>query len=94
MSDTDGAPIQDIFDLVVLSVGITPGDQTPVIAEKLKLDLNADGFIDSVDQLNQTKTSQQGIFVAGTASGPKTITDSMAHAGQSACEVMNYLRGA
>lgn len=94
MSDADGVPMEDIFDLVVLSVGITPGTETPAMAEKLGLSLNADGFIGGVDQLNNTKTSQEGVFVAGTASGPRTIADSMAHAGQSVCEVMNYLGGA
>lgn len=94
MSDADGHPVEDIFDLVVLSVGITPGADTGAMAEKLGIDLNADGFINGVDPLNNTKTSQNGIFVAGTAAGPRTIADSMAHAGQSVCEVMNYLGGA
>ena len=40
---------------------------------------------------NRALTGQEGIFIAGTASGPKTIAESIVHAGQSAGEVMKYL---
>ncbi len=91
MDDVNGSPVDDEFDLVVLSIGIMPGADNTALSELMKIDLNADGFFADTDALSRTITSQSGIFIAGTAAGPKTIADSMAHAGQAACEVMNYL---
>jgi heterodisulfide reductase subunit A len=83
--------VEEIFDLVVLSVGIMPGADNAALAELVGLPLNGDGFFASADTLNRTLTGLEGIFLAGTATGPKTIAESIAHAGQSASEVMKYL---
>lgn len=83
--------VEDDFDLVVLSVGIMPAADNASLSELVGAPLNGDGFFASTDKLNRTRTGQDGIFVAGTASGPKTIAESIVHAGQSAGEVMKYL---
>jgi heterodisulfide reductase subunit A2 len=83
--------IEEEFDLVVLSVGIMPAADNPMLAEVVGAPLNSDGFFACADKLNRSATDQEGIFVAGTASGPKTIAESIVHAGQSAGEVMKYL---
>jgi heterodisulfide reductase subunit A len=90
----EGAPIDEEFDLVVLSVGIMPGSDNGKLSESLGIGLDQDGFFASTDKLNRTSTAKDGVFVAGTVEGPKTIAASMAHAGQAACEVMKYLGGA
>ena len=91
MNDDDGLPVDETFDLVVLSVGIMPGSDNNMLSKSLGVNLNSDGFFAGMDILNRTSTSKNGIFVAGTAEGPKTIPASMAHAGQAAGEVMKYL---
>ena len=83
--------VEEIFDLVVLSVGIMPGADNAALAETVGTPLNDDGFFTCTDKLNRAMTGQKGVFVAGTASGPKTIAESIIHAGQSAGEVMKYL---
>ena len=83
--------VEDVFDLVVLSVGIMPGTDNASLSESVKAPLNEDGFFACADKLNRALTGQEGIFIAGTASGPKTIAESIVHAGQSAGEVMKYL---
>jgi heterodisulfide reductase subunit A len=83
--------VEDIFDLVVLSVGIMPGADNASLSETVGAPLNDDGFFACADKLNRALTGKEGIFVAGTASGPKTIAESIVHAGQSAGEVMKYL---
>jgi heterodisulfide reductase subunit A len=83
--------VEDLFDLVVLSVGIMPGADNASLSETVGAPLNDDGFFACADPLNRALTGQEGIFVAGTASGPKTIAESIVHAGQSAGEVMKYL---
>ena len=37
-------------------------------------------------------TDQEGVFVAGTAAGPKDIVDTIAKAGSAAMEAANYMR--
>ena len=83
--------VEEVFDLVVLSVGIMPGSDNASLSEAVGAPLNEDGFFACADKLNRALTGQAGIFVAGTASGPKTIAESIVHAGQSAGEVMKYL---
>jgi len=83
--------VEDEFDLVVLSVGIMPAADNTTLSETIGAPLNGDGFFACADELNRATTGQAGIFVAGTASGPKTIAESIVHAGQSAGEVMKYL---
>lgn len=91
MGEDDGLPVEEDFDLVVLSIGIMPGLDNRKLSALLGIKLNEDGFFLSTDKLNRSSTSKEGIFVAGTAEGPKTIAASMAHAGQVACEAMKYL---
>ena len=91
LNEEDGQPIEEEFDLVVLSVGITPGADNESLAGALGIGLTKDGFVAGNDSLNRTLTASQGVFIAGTVEGPKTIAGSMAHAGQAALEAMKYL---
>jgi heterodisulfide reductase subunit A len=94
MAETDGSPVEDEFDMVVLSVGIMPGSDNTQLAELLNIELGSDGFAAGADASNTVTTNQAGIFLAGTVQGPKTIANTMAHAGQSAGQVIDYLRRA
>jgi heterodisulfide reductase subunit A len=94
MGESEGAAVDEEFDLVVLSVGIMPGSDNNALSETLGLTLNSDGFVQSGNKLNYASSGVDGIFLAGTVTGPRTIAGSMAQAGQSACDVINYLRGA
>lgn len=79
-------------DMVILSVGVMPNPEAASIfhGEELKLDpLN---FIYQAEPLvNPAETSVKGVFVAGTASGPMDIPDSILSAGSAASEAMSYL---
>jgi heterodisulfide reductase subunit A len=89
--EKEGHAVREPFDLVVLSVGIMPGSSNASLADILELDLDKYGFFAFADSLDSTSTSQQGIFLAGTAQGPKDIADSMAQAGQAAHRVAQHL---
>ena len=89
--EKDGRALRETFDLVVLSVGIMPGSSNNGLADMLQLDLDEHGFFSFADVLDSTSTSQPGIFLAGTAQGPKDIADSMAQAGRAARRVAQYL---
>jgi heterodisulfide reductase subunit A len=42
---------------------------------------------------NPAKTSINGVYVAGTASGPMDIPDSILSAGAASAEIAGYLKG-
>ena len=82
-------PLQEHrHDLVVLAQGMVPGwnpsDSTPVACA-------SDGFVATPMLTAPTCTTAPGIFVAGTAAGPKDIVDTIAEAGAAAMQVSQYL---
>ncbi len=77
-------------DLVVLSLGMVPGWDPAGVCAVSKA---ADGFFQTVAPKSApTRTDRPGIFVGGTAAGPKDIVDTIAEAGAAAMEASNYLR--
>ncbi len=85
MVEENGTPDFEEFDLVVLSVGIMPSEDTDKISNIFNIPLNEDGFLDD------TAVGTPGIFVAGTASGPQGIADTITSSGKTAYETMKYL---
>ena len=75
---------QDIFDLVVLSVGLCPNPSFVKLAQRIGLQLTSNGFC-ATDPLDMVATSRPGIFVCGVAQGPKDVPDSVQQ-GSSAAE--------
>ena len=80
---------QEAFDLVVLSVGMTPCQGMQKTAETLKVALAETGFVKQTDK--RDGTSEKGIFSAGAVSGPMSIPESIASGGEAAFEVVKYL---
>ncbi len=79
-------------DMVVLSVGVlaNPDNASIFTGEELKLDQYS--FVDQEDPLSSpARTSIKGVFVAGTASGPMDIPDSILSAGAASSEAISYL---
>jgi heterodisulfide reductase subunit A len=71
-------------DLVVLSVGMQPAGSVDALAGKLGVTLEETGFIrPENDAVNTVATLRPGIYVAGTATAPRDIPDSVA-SGESA----------
>jgi heterodisulfide reductase subunit A len=72
-------------DLVVLSVGIGPAEKTGQIAERFGIPLEDTGFIKPVhDAVDTVATVRPGIYIAGTATAPRDIPDSVASGGSAA----------
>lgn len=77
-------PIVIPFDMVVHAVGMDPSDENPEISSTFGIDLESHGYIAKAEQYTNTSgTSRDGVYVAGSATGPETIDDSIAQ-GQSA----------
>ena len=82
-------------DLVVLSVGMVPVPDTGRIAGVLGVDLDEDGFIAILDRKNRaTETSAEGVFVCGSAAGPKALVECNTEASAVASEIHNFLASA
>ncbi len=80
-------------DLVVLSVGLVPNlDAAGLFSGASPLGLDELAFIEEVDpDLEPGRTTIDGVFVAGAASTPRDIPDSIVHAGAAAAQVAAYL---
>jgi len=85
VEDSETGEVQVLHPgLVVLSVGIGPSDKTAGIASKLGIPVEESGFIRPVnDAVDTVGTIRPGIYVAGTATAPRDIPDSVA-SGESA----------
>ena len=78
--------MEEMFDLIVLSVGLVPKKDSKALAELLGLKLTEDGFF-------SPPPLQTGLFVTGACSGPKGIDHSLLQAKSTALDVQDYLRG-
>lgn len=87
-----GRPMKMTLDLLVLMVGMIPSEGTSNLIKMLNLEPNSSHFIASKDEHTQSNiTSQEGIFVAGAATSPKSIDDTLADARGSVVEIIKYL---
>ncbi len=82
---SSGRSEEAVFDMVVLSSGITPSTDHQSIARLLKLPLSAEGFFQEAGQ-------PAGIFSAGAAVEPMTIAESVASGTRAAWQIAEYLR--
>jgi heterodisulfide reductase subunit A len=74
-------------DLVVLSVGLLPAPGAAEMFSDERLPSDDFRFIGQADEdLSPGATSLEGVFVAGAASGPMDIPDSVLHAGAAAIQ--------
>lgn len=76
-------------DLVSLSLAMVPAWQP---AGVIQTPVGEDGFIQPLNPKTAAAlTKMEGVFVAGTAAGPKDIVDTIVEAGAAAMEASNYL---
>jgi heterodisulfide reductase subunit A len=75
-----GEEIDIPADLVVLVTGMVPRENADLI-HILKLPLDAGGFFNEIHpKLRPVETVVDGVFIAGSAQGPKTLAESVASA--------------
>ncbi len=92
LEEETGRPALETFDLVVLAVGIAPGEDNAALAALLHTELSPDGFFQAADPRHRTQTSQAGLFLAGTAEGPRDIAGCIAQATAAARQVSQYVK--
>jgi len=75
-----GEDLEIPADLVVLVTGMVPRENAQLI-RALKLPLDAGGFFNEIHpKLRPVETVIDGVFIAGTAQGPKTLAESVTSA--------------
>ena len=83
---------EEVFDLIVLSVGMTPCDGIKETAARINIPLADTGFIQAQPPAGDLVSAEEGVFIAGTAKGPMHIAESIADAGKAAWDAMKYLQ--
>ena len=88
-------PITIPFDMVVHAIGMDPNIDNPEIAQVFGVDLEEHGHIGAANRYGAMgETSRAGVFVAGAATGPETIDDSIAQGHAAAMSVLSGLKDA
>ena len=90
---TFGEEVEVPLDLLVLSVGVVPRDQSHLI-EMLNLPVGADRFLLEVHpKLRPVETAVNGVMLAGSAQGPMDITEASAAASAAASKAAAIVAG-
>jgi len=88
-------PITIPFDMVVHAIGMDPNVDNPDIAKTFGVDLEEHGHIGAANRYGaMSRTSRAGVYVAGAATGPETIDDSIAQGHAAAMAVLSGLQEA
>ena len=82
-ADESGQMQEEIFDMLVLSVGLQVGKSSVDLAKKLDIDLNHYNFVDT-DPFAPVATSRPGVYTCGIFQGPKDIPSSVTEASAAA----------
>jgi heterodisulfide reductase subunit A len=89
----EGSQKEEKFDLIVLSLAITPSQGSKELAAQLGLQLDNYGFFAPRSDEETVVTNQPGVFLAGVCEGPKDIPQTIGHAKAAAGQVFNYISG-
>ena len=82
---------EEIFDIVVLSVGITPGEDIGALSTMFKIDPDEFGFLKADGK--EMPVSKKDVFTAGAVQGPLSIPETIADAGSAVWKIIKYLNG-
>lgn len=95
VSEDSGKTADELFDMVVLSVGQRPSRATADLVAATKLPLNPWGFL-SLEVLEQSLDhgNKTGVFIAGSASGLKEIGESVIYSSWAANLALGVIRSA
>ena len=88
--DNENRVIEEIYDLVVLSVGIIPSSSGTQLYNKLGLSTDKYGFCET-ESFRSSKTSREGVFICGAGEAPKDIPESVIQASSAAALVGELL---
>jgi heterodisulfide reductase subunit A2 len=87
-----GRPLRMNVDMMILLVGMEPAISNNRLAKNNKMTVDENGFLKSSNMHeNRNVSTQDGIFLAGTALCPMAVNESIENARSAAFEVISYL---
>ncbi|MBW1981060.1 MAG: CoB--CoM heterodisulfide reductase iron-sulfur subunit A family protein [Deltaproteobacteria bacterium] len=89
--DEKGGAQSEIYDMVVLSVGLQPSADSESLAKKLGISLTNERFVQT-EVFRPVSTSVPGIFVCGALTAPQEINLSLVQASAAAAAVTSSLK--
>lgn len=94
-SDTlTGKKIEISADMVVLAMAAVPNESIEELAKKLRISTDEHGWLtEAHPKLRPLETLTSGIFLAGSAQGPKDIPESVSQASGAAGKVVTLFSG-
>ena len=79
----DGRTVTEVFDMIVLSVGLETSPEVVALANRLGVELTPGNFA-KTDDFTPVNTSVEGVFTCGAFQGPKDIPQSVVDASAAA----------
>ncbi len=92
-ADESGREIVELFDMVILSVGLTAPKDALALARGAGIELDKHRFV-SCSDFAPVAASRKGIYVCGAFDGPKDIPQSVVAASAAACGAAGDLAAA
>ncbi len=86
----DGKLVTEEFAMIVLAVGVKPPKEAQRLAQAAGIRLNDFGFA-WTDPLDPTRSSRNGVFVAGGFQGPRDIPETVMNASAAAASASTVL---
>jgi heterodisulfide reductase subunit A len=81
------------LDMIILAVGVKPGESTHRLQESLGLQKTSDGFfLEAHPKLQPVDAATRGVFFAGCAEGPKDIKESVTQASAAASRSIRIMQ--
>ncbi len=80
------------YDMVVLATAVIPPEGTGALAGALGIELGPDGFFKTLGgEGGFVSSTREGVYLAGCATGPKDIPDSVLEGGAAVAEALTHV---
>lgn len=89
----EGRQVEELYDMVVLSVGLQTSKHVLELANIAGIKLTGDNFA-ATSSFSPVQTSREGIFACGSFTGPKDIAESVVEGSAAAAAVAGLLASA
>jgi heterodisulfide reductase subunit A len=90
-ADEAGEMHSEVYDMVVLSVGLRPSAEAVGLARKIGLEIKPDSYL-RTEPFQPVATNLPGIYVCGGVSGPHDIGQAIEQAAASVAEIASFLQ--
>jgi heterodisulfide reductase subunit A len=85
-------PFEVLFDMIVLAVGMEPGEGTLQAAKVFNLNLNKYGFLSPKIPNVHYDSGKEGIFLAGSCIAPMSVEEAIGEGSAAAMQAIKYLK--